>query len=74
MIPGYQRFVPPPPATTATPATSPELGSKISEGSSPGSLKNWDYQIIDWAPERAAIMQYDGNLSRAEAERRCGIR
>ncbi len=74
MIPGYKKFQPGPPATSATPATKPmptrNEVAKVAEVAASGGSKTWDYQIRDWAPERAAIMEYDGGLSRAEAERR----
>lgn len=75
MIPGYKRFNPARfsanPATIATPVV---VGSGISEVSNCPLPTEWDYQIADWPPERAAIIQYDANFSRAEAERLAGMK
>ena len=34
---------------------------------------NWDHILFDDPAERAAIMEFDGGLSREEAERRAGL-
>ncbi len=35
--------------------------------------RGWHYAHLDDLEERAAIMEYDGELTRIEAERRAGI-
>ncbi len=35
--------------------------------------KTWDYLLFDDPEERAAIMEYDGGLTREEAECRAGL-
>jgi hypothetical protein len=34
---------------------------------------NWDYRILDDPQERAAILEYDGGLTRTEAKRQAGL-
>ncbi len=65
------------PCDYATNATllppKPGLVAKVAKVAAPVFQNGWDYVLGDWPEERAAIMEFDGGLSRAEAERRAGL-
>ena len=58
-------------ATNATlPPTKPNIVAKVAKVA---GGTNWDHILFDDPAERAAIMEFDGGLSREEAERRAGL-
>jgi hypothetical protein len=70
MIPGYKKFCVPPLANPANAANDPPTISTISNISKPA----WVFGLFEDHPEeRFAIQEYDGGLSREEAERRAGL-
>ena len=77
MIQGYKRFMPPPLAKPATSATTPKptcIEVALVAGVAANQVeKTVTYPLPDDPEERASIMEFDGGLSRTDAECRAGI-